>query len=562
MVRTIIILLVILAHGIAFAWTPIVGIPDPGFGIDETAPSLPSPWSSNTTGFYFVETGGANSGNGYPASPRGSMPSSPPAGSVIVIGGTFTGSEIVINYTGESGNPIWIIPEDASAEIIGKWYLQNASYVIFDGLKANYAHTSSPVNAKIEVYPTTHHVTFKNMTLVGSGSTTSTSNLDDDHQTIFAIQNPSSGYDIHHLVFYNNTMSLAGNWLYEPGNDPDAHGIAMGVYVENVWIIDNDFSYMSGDAVQVGAGTNGGNLDNTNARHIYVGGNVAHHICQAAFWAKQSDHVVMSSNTSYTLRRDCPSSPNSPGFGGQYGPKNFWIINNTVYAAQGAVAIASDSIVVDPGITSGITYIAGNNFYDIHDETSWSLNNWRSDAEVGYGTAILIRGTLGVYIVNNTIDDYDAGIMVASTIPSVVDGNILSSHNTGVDYVDIFTFANSVGDNVFNYNNIEGTIWVKNEGTTYTDISTIPGTGNVSTAPGYTNKGGRDYTLGASSGMIGAGGSSANAIYSTFQTAYSLDIKKDISGVTRPQNTTWDIGAYEYNEAVAPHSRGTVLLGQ
>ena len=72
-------------------WVPPIGVPIPPFGVKETAPAVPSPWTANTNGFYYVRTGGNNSGNGYPGSPRNMVPATIPAGSVVIIDGTYNG---------------------------------------------------------------------------------------------------------------------------------------------------------------------------------------------------------------------------------------------------------------------------------------------------------------------------------------------------------------------------------------------------------------------------------------------------------------------------------------
>jgi len=71
---------------------------------------LPSPWTTNTAGFHFVENGGVDGGNGNPTSPAGSLPTSPSAGDVIVIsdtGGNLSAENV--SYTGTSVSPIFIV---------------------------------------------------------------------------------------------------------------------------------------------------------------------------------------------------------------------------------------------------------------------------------------------------------------------------------------------------------------------------------------------------------------------------------------------------------------------
>ena len=63
--------------------------------------------------------------------------------------------------------------------------------------------------------------------------------------------------------------------------------------------------------------------------------------------------------------------------------------------------------------------------------------------------------------------------------------------------------------------------------------------------PLFKNPATLDFSLQSESPAIGKAVDPSGA-YSLFNTNYSISIEKDIVGTTRPQQTTWDIGAYEY----------------
>src|SRR5437773_2317554 len=98
------------------SWTPPIGIPDPGWGVtNPVMPALPSSWNQNTSNFYYVRQGGSNSGNGFPSSPRGSIPSPIPAGAVVVIDNSSTFSlPTNIVSGGTSGSPCFLVGSSLS----------------------------------------------------------------------------------------------------------------------------------------------------------------------------------------------------------------------------------------------------------------------------------------------------------------------------------------------------------------------------------------------------------------------------------------------------------------
>ena len=106
----------------------------------------------------------------------------------------------------------------------------------------------------------------------GVGSTTSTSGDGSLNGGNIAFFQPTAYGQLEQIIFYNCLNTKAGNWLFETG-DPDGHGLSMGEFVQDVWIVDNEFSYTSGCAIQIGAGTQGDDPDDVVCRRIYIGRN-------------------------------------------------------------------------------------------------------------------------------------------------------------------------------------------------------------------------------------------------------------------------------------------------
>lgn len=554
------------------AWQPPIGIPEPDWGgtignpIELDAPKPPEIWTTNIPKVYFVQSGGTNTNEGYPGNPRNEIPGILPAGSVVFVNGTYTKdhSGYYIRHTGTPSAPCWILSYDPLKPALATngWTFVNASYLIVDNIDWDWS--TSVTGGNLELGGGVDHVCFRNGSTTGRGIAEAENPDSKDaspsrNRSTFVIQSSGSlaTNPTEQLVIYNMHISKGGNWQYAgEQNDPDAHGISIGFPVQDFWIVDNEISYFSGCALQIGAGSIGSTNDANGALRIYTGRNLAHHIAQSALWSKRSNDCVMSENTIHTLRRDTPSSPNSSGLGAQYGPRNLWIIFNTVYNCQSGIKIESGADL--PGTNTDI-FIIGNLLYNIHDMAG-TIDDWRGNAHSGGGTAILLRGGLDHYIVNNTIHDFDSGIL--SPIGKgnrFIEGNILSSRNPTVLGVDInFPAGDSGLLNTVKYNIIQGVsgaCYVRSGDTTYKTVASLnsgKGPGNSNVTPTYINSSIGDFHLTRDSFGIDAFAGTAHKTYALFEATYGRNIAFDRSGISRPQNANWDIGAYEYSYTIAP----------
>ena len=97
-------------------WTPPLGIPAPSFGIVESAPPAPQPWTSPTPGYYYVDASHAQATDdtnpfGAPDRPRRTIPTTLPAGAVVELHGTYDFSHAsprTITAEGTKAAPVFI----------------------------------------------------------------------------------------------------------------------------------------------------------------------------------------------------------------------------------------------------------------------------------------------------------------------------------------------------------------------------------------------------------------------------------------------------------------------
>jgi hypothetical protein len=473
------------------AWIPPVGIPAPPWpaDLDIARPTLPNPWTSDQAGFYYINPQtGSDSGRAYgnPNAPRATLPSSPAAGSVICMAGTFAGSK-TISYTGTASQPIWLMAYSPASKptIAAEWAL-SGSYLIVDSLSWSW-------NARDAIGLSGHHNMMRDCV------------FDNPYDSATgAVISGGGSFN----VFYRNTMPRSGNWQYSGSADIDRHGIK--VSGSDLWIVDSTFYHIHGDAVQVGDQNNASSAIN----RIYIGRNTTYENYQSGFWTKNATDVIFSQNTVYNMMT---SSSFSPGMamGGQYDPKYVWYLMNRVYNSNSGIHVA--------GASSG----GGGPWYMIGNV----LSNIDSNGGGNYGGGALgNRNSGAVTIIFNTV--YDADIFVSEAPgPSsfIVRNNIFSTLKSGGE-----AFA------------LEG-VAVTHDYNLYSSSAYDPGgeAHRVVGDPKFNSPTSRDFTLQAASPALNAASPTEEAAFALFQSRYGLDIRKDIVGVVRPQSTRWDIGAYE-----------------
>ncbi len=484
---------------IAFAWSPPVGIPAPPWpaDLDTARPALPSPWTAEQAGWYFIsDSGCSDSGRtyGYPGASRCSFPSPPPAGSKIVLDGTIPG-ETELSFSGTSGSPIWVMGYSTGSPptVTGIWGI-GGSYKIIDGI----AFSNGLQDGNLYLEGSNNMIrdlSFVNTYSVSNGA---------------AVVGGGTNN-----VMYRCTISQAGDWRHS-GEDIDRHGVKVVEGANGVWYVDSSFYHIQGDGIQVGGVT----FPASAINKVYIGRNRAYENLQSCFWTKNATDVIMSEN----ICSDITFSPggDGQGLGGQYDPKHVWFLSNTVYNTKAGIKVSGPN-----NGDGGPWYMIGNKVYAV-----------QSDSCSNYGIGALnFRNAGAVTMVFNTVHDVDMFVAIAVGTSPTVRNNIFSSKRTAPGCAALDVSVPFTHD----YNLFSAAGY---------DPGSEPN--KVTAAPLFVNAAGGNFALQAGSPAVNAASPTEEAAFAAFQARYGFSIRKDFAGTARPQGARWDIGAYEYPSGGSP----------
>lgn len=560
-----------------WAYTPPIGIPDPGMWgtthpIDSSAPDTtikcPSWPAAQTANCYYIDnkhpqaTDTSNT-YGYPNKPRLSFPTTFTAGAYIEVhGGPYTKEKVYMYFNGTSESPIWFRGTQSEMPIItGRFIVKNSSYVIFEYLDFNGGYNGAtngvenprifeggwPGNCIIFAGDYVDHAAIRNSNFrqkEGTGSTAAIDGHPADHGTM------------HDIVVFNNLFYTLGDWT--GAGDEDFHGVFPELYGNqasvppvtlnyNWWILENTGYNISGNLVQVNGGSDGDQGPPGNRpylHHIYIGKNVGHHNRQAIVGIKQSTDVIVSQNTTFSNYK--VQSAEGTGIAFQYDPDYLWIIFNKIYDVDNGIRQSATI----PGNEGKHAYIVGNIVYNVHytpPETVYSVNNIFK-----YGAAIPFwHGSQVRYIVDNTTYNSYSGTTIASNLPggsTTYSGNVFTNIVKTDDY-HITAFSDrelTHLDHTFFQPNTNGNVRFKWD-TVYESLSSFQSsTGECQNCwqgdPGFIDSVHNDFHPAEGSPLIGKG--IRHPVYDEFQTRYGLNIAYDFDGKPRPTGA-WTLGALE-----------------
>jgi hypothetical protein len=240
-------------------WTLPIGIPDPGFGINETYRMYDNPAARNPSltytqnlegGYYthYIDSSSPNATddiiyiNSQPVSrnpygslskPRVTIPLDLPAGSVVEVHSTIANehSAISIGGIGTAAMPIFVRgPSMVNRTPVDRYMLvgsyENATYIIVENIEALVGGVGI-----VGRYPgtnfTTSYITLRNSESHPVGVSAVVAGTWNENQ-------------VHHVVLYNNIVHDTGVWdpLFAVG-DRDYMGFSVG-HISYAWVLDNE----------------------------------------------------------------------------------------------------------------------------------------------------------------------------------------------------------------------------------------------------------------------------------------------------------------------------------
>ncbi len=535
MKKILLLIFLLLPFNFVLAYDYPIGIPQPWIEPDIVAPSLPSSWTSEQAGYYFInyQIGSNSHTYGTPSAPRKTIPNPIPAGAVIALQGDYSytnAGAIWLHANGTSSNPIWIINYDgtgkintASSKCIVYGSYLYISDISIDGSTGTNGHGMLQIGSSVSGYGA-NNILFRNAEVVGNTAMVRNSGV--------GIIGNSSGSASQNIIIYNNEIHNTGN-ISSP-NDDDAHIVTVGNWSSNVWILDNEIHHGSGSGGQIGGVYKSHGVN--NCHHIYFGRNNVYNTRQAGAGVKFAEYCVFSENYIHDIIDTSWSEAKGLGF--QYHNDYIWFIYNTIIGGRFGIKGSSDN-------TDDVLhhYIIGNLITDVERDGVYSGNYAYEEAGIGLWGSGNIQA-----IVNNTIDNCDSGIVdIAHDNTTEIVNNIITNRpeSTGKDLaLTSQTTGDEIHDNLF-YRSAG--VALRYGGSDYTSVASFdlgtPAYDNMESDPMYVNpSNNRDLqstSPARDSGVL-------SSVYALYQTTFGVDIKKDIENHTRPQGSAWDMGAFEY----------------
>ncbi len=511
------------------------GIPNPGFGIDETPPEDPPEWPGNErAGYYYVDSDSAQCDNasdfGYPDVPRCSIPvtgASVVAGGKMVLAASTQGYQLrdsswqLINFEGVPGNAAWLVGDEVgptkpaitlhpdradtgTALRITGGYLR-ISGVVFDGATVN--HRGGDVDEVV-----VRHSEFKNSPASGGGGNT------------VGLSTAGNGVLAFNVYAHDNGRVESVGLSVER----DIHAF-VGTNQTGFWILDSRCDENAGDCIQL--------TNNNSTANVYVGRLVAHSDGENCIDIKDFNRVVVSESDCWDIRRVIYGNGggnaqnfyvNDEGFQQNY----VYFLNNRSWDT-GGTNFASSNV-------GGRVYFIGNISFASPVASGFNSGGGGGSRHVyfntftGSETGIFHYGSGSSqdrYIVGNLIDGaslYQTRLQSTTNVINMLDYNY---------YTDIGDFA-SGGSSPITHDGIA----------VFNSVFGFETNGAEGISANYVDESVYDFRITDASDVnnkLALNIVSSLPLLPALFNDLSISELKDRAGTVRPQNSAWDIGAFE-----------------
>lgn len=601
----------------ADTWSPIIGIPEPSFGITTSHTmyadksytydygSGPEPYRIGPDGPYthyimpaHPNATDTNNPYGTVEKPRLTRPNkisgNPiygdplPPGSVVEIHSGPQGGIGPMKITGTSALPIFIRGVEGDEPTFTGTLGILGSYIILENLKLDMNQTDNPIiSIKSIDGEAVTNVAIRGCEVYNGlddpGQSYQPIRILNDHDTLNVIEN---------IVIDNNNFHNIAD-----GNtgDKDAVVVSIDTNVQNVWITKNTFDHIGGDGVQIAADAiMYPNPDLTNyviPNHIYVGKNIFSNMYENAVDLKNCNDIIISQNTVSNMGQgfsDLYKDTNIAlpfRLGGQHeGPTdeprtNVWALFNLVYncsTEDGAIYVGKDTYEEHPDEH----YMIGNIAYNIYNSNgngtafgSYAIKKayWINNVAYNVDRAFYMRGDIDdtvptekTTMVNNIVSK----IRSTSTQPYCLQfsGTEKSLARADISNNIFYNEGNNTGYRIGVWSDSGSAVdWVTNIFTTYADFAASwDGDPNpdftsntVEENPDFVDAANANFHLTSDSPAINAG--ALHSAYATFQSRYGISIQVDYGNNRVPVGIAHDIGAHEYLLPLVPKEDNLLL---
>ena len=282
--------------------------------------------------------------------------------------------------------------------------------------------------------------------------------------------------------------------------------------------------------------TRGASGQQASTHHIYVGRNKAYRNKQTGFWVKQAVDVIFSENEAFAHRPSGSSLGQCMGL--QYAPERVWFLFNHLHDCDYGIFLGSNS---DMG-SGRDSYFIGNLIHDIHSRGAFNAGSAWSSA------AIMAAGGINRQIVNNTIDDVDAGLNVPGNGTNRIVNNIVGRVTQPGGHHVFLEDPSTARASTIDHNLFVGPARLRWGSSGTLDLRSFrSASGQCASCregdPQWGPSGNGDLRPQAASPAVDQG--VVDPVYATFLKLYGIDIARDIAGNPRPAGAGWDLGCYE-----------------